>query len=117
MSLRGIGARRDTKCQYFNSLIPRKRKFLVNLSDLTSKFIFSELKAFFANRFSKHSSVSIRSIYLHHFGDLTLPPFGKVYTEHYISKFTCDYILCILCPKSYPLDFVIILPFMPERAN
>ena len=30
-----------------------KGKFLVNLSDLMSKFIFSELKAFFCNPFSK----------------------------------------------------------------
>ena len=26
------------------------------------------------------------------------------------------YILCILCHKSYPLDFVIILPFMAESS-
>ena len=30
-----------------------KERFLVNLSDLMSKFIFSELKAFFTNTFSK----------------------------------------------------------------
>ena len=43
-------------------------KFMVNLSELMSEFIFSELKAFLANLFSKDSSVSILSIYLHHLG-------------------------------------------------
>ena len=37
---------------------------MANLSILMSKFIFSELKAFFANLFLKGSSVSILSIYL-----------------------------------------------------
>ena len=36
--------------------------------DLMSMFIFSELKAFFANLFSKDSSFSILRIYLHHLG-------------------------------------------------
>ena len=45
MSLRGIGTGRDTKCQNFNSFfeerqISREGEFLVNLSDLMSKFFF-----------------------------------------------------------------------------
>ena len=45
-----------------------KERFLVNLSDLMSKFILSELKAFFANPFPKRL-ISIPSIYLHHLGE------------------------------------------------
>lgn len=48
--------------------ISRQGKFFVNLFDLMSKFIFLELKAFFANVFLKDSSVSVISIYLHYLG-------------------------------------------------
>ena len=48
--------------------------------------------------------------------DLTLLLSGKVYTEHYISKFTCYYVLLILCHKSYALDSVIIVQFMAESS-
>ena len=44
-----------------------KEKFLANLSDLMSKFIFSELKTCFANPFPKRL-ISILSIYLHDLG-------------------------------------------------
>ena len=58
MSLRGTAARGNTQCQNFESFfeegeISPKEKFLVNVSDLMSKFIFLELKAFFANPISK----------------------------------------------------------------
>ena len=57
MSLGGIGAREDTKCQ----------NVLANLSNLMSKFIFSELKACFAKPFPK-GLISVLSVYLHHLG-------------------------------------------------
>ena len=61
MSLGGIGAREDTKCQ----------NVLANLSNLMSKFIFSELKACFAKPFPKpfpKGLISVLSVYLHHLG-------------------------------------------------
>ena len=60
MSLGGIGARKTflKKGKYF-----RKETFLVNLSDLISKLIFSELKACSANPFPK-GLISILSVYL-----------------------------------------------------
>ena len=45
-----------------------KEKLLLNLSDLTRKFIFSKLKACFANPFPK-SLIGIFIIYLHHLGE------------------------------------------------
>ena len=48
--------------------------------------------------------------------DLTLLLSGKVYTEHYINKFTCYYVLLILCHKSYVLNSVIIVPFMAKSS-
>ena len=47
--------------------ISKRKNYLVNLSDLMSKFTFSELKASFANPFPKRL-ISILSIYLHHLG-------------------------------------------------
>ena len=71
-----IGARGIEKAKTSTASLKRgkyleKKSFWVNLSDLMSKFIFSELKAFFANLFSKDSSVSILHIYLHHLGRCT----------------------------------------------
>ena len=100
-----------------------RKRFLLNISDLISKFVFSDLKAGFANLFPKRF-ISILSIYLHHLGScirnkasyLTPPPFQKVYTEHYISKFTYYYILFILFHKSCPLDFVLQLHYLAESS-
>ena len=68
--------------------------------DLMSKFIFSELRAFLAKLFKKRR-ISFLTIYPHHFWEcmrqmwrqiLPCLLFGKVHTEHYISKFECfDY--------------------------
>ena len=75
MSLPEAGASGDTRCQNVDSSFEeisrkylQKKKFLVNLSDLLSKFIFSKLKAFFPNSFPKRL-ISILSIYLHHSGE------------------------------------------------
>ena len=72
MSLHGNGARGDTKCQNFDIFLKKgkyveKEKFLVNSSDLMSKSISSELKAFFSNPFLERL-ISILSIYFHDLG-------------------------------------------------
>ena len=43
-----------------------KEKFLVNASDLMSKFISSELKAFFANPFPKRLNSLVIIFYLYY---------------------------------------------------
>ena len=89
-----------------------------------SKFIFSELKAFFMNPFPKRL-ISIPSIYLHHLGECIrqikrqIQPYllsGNAYTQRYISKFKCYYMFCMLCHKPCPWDFVIILPYIAESS-
>ena len=81
-----------------------KEKFLVNLSDLMSEFIFSELKIFFATPFSKrlinkyslYIPLSFRGIYYtNEAPDLPLPSFRKSiyrtlhYEVHMLLSFMC----------------------------
>ena len=72
MSLRGIGARGDTQYQNFNSFFGvvniLKRNIFGKPIWFDVQAYFSELKAFFANLFSKDTSVSILSIHLHNLG-------------------------------------------------
>ena len=76
------------------------------------------------NQYSQYlpSSFIIRipSIYLHSLLGKQILRFNPASFlekyEHYISKFECYYILCILCHESYPSDFFITLPYMAESS-
>ena len=73
MSLGRIGACGDTKYQNFDSFFQERKnleqeKFLVNLSDSMSKFIFLGLKASFTSAFPKRV-IGILSDYLHNLGE------------------------------------------------
>ena len=73
---------------------------------------------------SKRLSVSLAFNYRHHLRDvidkkvshLALPHFRKIFKENHISTYTCSYITCIWCPKSYHLKFFIILPFVGKSS-
>ena len=103
----------------------------VNLSDLTSKFFFFRIESIFCKPFPKNTNpysqylpssfiISILTTYPHSLLDKQSVRFNHASFlekyEHYISKFTCYYILCILCHESYPSDFVMILPYMTESS-
>ena len=75
MSLGRIEACGDTKYQNFDSFFEERKnleqkKFLVNLSDLMSKFLFFRIESIFYKPFPKKTN-GILSVYLHNLGEFT----------------------------------------------
>ena len=81
------------------------KKLLLSLSDI--KVAFSELERYLVRLIKR--TISIVSIQKHKHAS-----FPETYAQEITLLNSCCYILCISCQKSYPLDFVTILPFMAE---
>ena len=81
------------------------KKLLLSLSDI--KVAFSELERDLVRLIKR--TISIVSIQKHKHAS-----FPETYAQEITLLNSCCYILCISCQKSYPLDFVTILPFMAE---
>ena len=79
------------------------KKLLLSLSDI--KVAFSELERYLVRLVKR--TISIVSIQKHKNAS-----FPETYAQEITLVNSCCYILS--CQKSYPLDFVTILPFMAE---
>ena len=95
-------------------------QYFQHLTSLFSNYIHHSVFTFIIQYLPSSFIISILSIYLHSLLDKESVRFNPASFlekyEHYFGKFTCYYILCILCHETYPLNFVIILPYMAESS-